>query len=91
MATIINNPRSSEPTIVEPSSGSSFGWAIAVIILLAVIIAGVYAWVHYKRPVVVPNNNQPGANINITLPEGNNSGNNSSGGTQTNPQPNPAQ
>ncbi len=41
MSTIINTP----PAIESTDSGA--GWAVAVILLLAVIATGAYAWFHY--------------------------------------------
>lgn len=42
MSTIINTPPAAE------STDSGAGWAVAVIVLLAVIAVGLYAWVHYR-------------------------------------------
>jgi hypothetical protein len=57
MATIINTPAASD------NSDSGAGWAVAVLILLVVIGAGVYFWLHYRT---VP---ATGMNINVTLPQ----------------------
>jgi len=57
MATIINTPPTTE------SSGSGAGWAVAVIILLAIIGVGAYFWLNYRA---VP---ATGIDINVTLPE----------------------
>ncbi len=61
MATIINNPRPNETAVVESDSG---GWAVAVIILLAVIAVGGYLWVHYHSAPATA----PGTTVNLTLP-----------------------
>ena len=90
MAQIINNSQPREmrdPVVVE--SGIS-GWVMAVIILIAVIIGGVYAWRYFHT--AQNNSTTPSTNINVTVPNpiptgGNNSGSNggtsggSSGGT----------
>ena len=70
MSTVINNPTPSERTIVETDSS---GWAVAVIVLLLVFAAGIYAWLHYREAAPAPQ--QPGATINVTLPVGDNNAN----------------
>lgn len=71
MATVINNP-TPERTIIERTSDSGAGWAVAVIILLAVIVGGAYAWSRYHKAAPAT----PGtANINVTLPAGTGDGN----------------
>jgi hypothetical protein len=85
MATIIDNDSGAERTVrVERTSDA--GWAVAVIVLVVLLIAGAYAWARYHN--VAPAASNPGsANINVTLPggtEGNGSGTTgggSSGGT----------
>ena len=62
--TIVNTPQ-------QPESDSS-GWAIAVIILILVIIVGGYFLWHYRTIVAAPQN--PGTNINVTIPAGNGAG-----------------
>ena len=48
MATIINNPAPTERTItIERTEDSGAGWAVAVVVLLIVLAAGTYLWVHY--------------------------------------------
>lgn len=57
MTTVINTPGTTE------STDSSAGWAVAVIILLAVIGVGVYLWtVRGSAPADDP------INVNVTLP-----------------------
>lgn len=62
MTTIINTPPTNTHTVekVEDSSG----WAVALIILLALIAFGGYFWFRYYREPA-PN---PTTNINVTLP-----------------------
>ena len=62
MATIINNPTPSEPTVVQTESSS--GWVVAVVILILVIIGGVI-WYYHRHSAVAP---QPGAVVNVTVP-----------------------
>jgi heme/copper-type cytochrome/quinol oxidase subunit 2 len=56
MTTVINTPATPE------SGDGGAGWAVAVIILLAVIGVGVYFWIHYRS---APSG---ATNINVTLP-----------------------
>ncbi len=91
MATILNNPGSTERVVERSSDG---GWAVAVIILLAVLVVGGFVWMRYGAPAAVPTDtNTPGsANINVTLPAGGNDNNNTGGSGEANtPTPNPAQ
>lgn len=65
MATIINNPTPERAVLVE-GSDSGAGWAVAIIILLAVIGIGAYAWVRYHPgSAAAPSG---GTNINVQLP-----------------------
>lgn len=65
MSTIINNPTPNEHTVIE--SDSSSGWAVAVIILVAVIAGGAYLWMSFDVSGA-PAQPQSGATINVTLP-----------------------
>lgn len=103
MATIVNNPNGPSDRIVERSD--SGGWAVAVIILLAVLVVGGFVWMrYYGTPAPAPQtntaDNTPGsANINITLPadqggagSGDGAGTGASSDTNTEaPTPNSAQ
>lgn len=60
MTTVINTPSNTD------SGGSGAGWAIAVLILLAVIGAGIYFWMHYRGAAPAPSG---ATNINVTLPQ----------------------
>ena len=68
MVATINNPpverRVERERIVERSD-SGAGWAVAVIILLAIIVAGAY-WYTHRAPAAPAQ--QPGANIQVNLP-----------------------
>ncbi len=79
MATVINNP---QPERIIERQDSGAGWAVAVIVLVAVVI-GLFFWVRYYRQVAAPAANS----INVTIPstgtEGTLPANNSStGGSQ---------
>ena len=68
MATIINNPAPTErTTTIERTEDSSAGWAVAVVVLLIVLAAGTYLWVHYQR-AARPNTPSGTTNINLTVP-----------------------
>lgn len=58
MTTVINTPSNAD------TGDSGAGWAVAVIILLAVIGIGAYFWLHY-RGAAVPTGP---LNVNVTLP-----------------------
>jgi hypothetical protein len=52
--------------MIERSGDDNAGWAVAIIILLAVVAVGGFLWLRYYRaPAAAP---APGANINVTLP-----------------------
>jgi len=59
MATIINTPG---------EGGSSAGWAVAVVILIAVILLGLFVWPGWMRQSAPPPDTTPGANIQVNLP-----------------------
>lgn len=61
MATVINNPAERSERYIE--TNSSAGWAIAVIVLLAVIAIGAYVWTHRTAPA-----QQTTPDINLTVP-----------------------
>lgn len=63
MVTVVNNPPVERERVIE--SDSSAGWAVAVIILLALIVGGAY-WYTHRAPAAAPQ--QPGANIQVNLP-----------------------
>jgi hypothetical protein len=90
MATIVNNPADRTERVVESSDNG--GWAVAVIVLLAVVLIGAFVWMRYYQVPAASQSQTPGsANVNVTLPANtgtDNTGgtNNSSGGTgATNP------
>ena len=62
MTTIINTPPN---TTNATESDNSAGWAVAVIVLLAVIGGGIYLWFNYRA---TPEGNKGETNINVTLP-----------------------
>ena len=74
METTVSNPRERSELIIERES--SAGWVVAVIVLLAVIGLGIYAWAQYRNAPAEPAQQSPGTNIEVTLPSGEeNSGN----------------
>ena len=75
MATIVNNPGSQ-------GDNSSAGWAVAVIILLVVVVAGIFWYTRYRAAPA-----SPGATIQVNLPTGGDTNNGGTGG----PAPAPAQ
>jgi ABC-type transporter Mla subunit MlaD len=64
MVTIVNNPGPVERVVEVDRGDGGAGWAIAVLVLLAVI-GGLFVWYRYYR--VEPSQN-PTTNINVTLP-----------------------
>ncbi len=86
MATVINNPSSTpavERTVVDTTGETGAGWAVAVIILLAVVAIGGFLWMRaYQAPAAAPASDTGGANINVTLPSTDTGGTNP-GGTET--------
>jgi hypothetical protein len=84
MATVINTPATR-----DTSESAAAGWAVAVIVLVALGIIALFVWPGFVRqstvPAATPNN------INVTLPQttipGTDAGSNTdgSGGTQTTP------
>jgi hypothetical protein len=71
MVTVLNNPsvpNTERTTMIERSSDDSAGWAVAVIILLAVVAVAGFLWMRYYSAPAVPASNG-GTNINVTLPE----------------------
>lgn len=66
MATIVNNPGGSE-RVIDRTGDSSAGWAVAVIILLAVVLIGGYFWTRGAAPATQPAE-RDAANINVTVP-----------------------
>ncbi len=82
MSTIVNSPASERERVVESDSG---GWAVAVIVLLAIVaIGGFFLMRYYGAPAattpVNTESNTPGsANINVTLPANTDNGGNTGG------------
>jgi hypothetical protein len=67
MATIIDtdNPTTNRSVLVD-SSDSSAGWAVAVLILVALIVAGAFWYMRAYRAPAAANN--PGSTIQVNLP-----------------------
>ena len=67
MTTIINDdPVMERRTTIDRRTDSSPGWAVAVIILIALLVIGGIMWMR-NRGVVAPENTG-GNSINVTLP-----------------------
>ena len=66
MATVIERERTdSRPVVVERDSGSGAGWAVVLIVIVALLVVGEFAWAQfYGTPA--PSNGD--ANINVTVP-----------------------
>ena len=65
MATIVNNPPP-ERVVAVDGGDSGAGWAVAVVLLLAVVGIGAYAWTRYNPgSAAAPSG---GTNINVQLP-----------------------
>jgi hypothetical protein len=72
MATVINNPSTSptvERTTVERTEDGSAGWAVAIIILLAIVAVGGFLWLRAYRAAAPATTSPNETNINVTLPE----------------------
>jgi len=84
MSTIVNNPGPERVVTVERAEDSTAGWAVAVIVLIAVVV-GLIVWYHYHHAAYVApaQGGDSTGSINITLPAGNggNPSSNASGGT----------
>ena len=65
MATIVNNPQPER--VIQTSESGGAGWAVAVVILIAVI-AGLFVWYRYHTAAAPVQSGS--ANINVTLPTG---------------------
>jgi hypothetical protein len=75
--TIVNAPQPQQP---QQSDGSA-GWAVAIIILLAVIVVGGYFLIH--RRGVAPSAPNPAATVQVNIPGGSVSpGGGTTGGNQ---------
>ncbi len=70
MVTVLENPnvpRAERTTMIERNDDSA-GWAVAIIILLAVVAVAGFLWMRYYSAPAAPASNG-GTNINVTLPE----------------------
>ena len=72
-----------ERTYVERGDDSSAGWAVAVIVLIAVIAVGIFFWMRARSLVSTPAAPNTGTSINVTVPtpSTNGSSNNPAGGS----------
>lgn len=76
MATVINTP----------GAESAAGWAVAVIVLVAAVLVGLFVWPGLlQRAAPAPAETNPGTNVEVQLPAtGGEQG--GTGGTQPSPQ-----
>ena len=72
--TVITTPSSSA------DSSSSAAWAVAVIAIV-VLLVGAFVWYTRMAPATNTNTQQPGVNVDVKLPGGNNSNGGTQGGT----------
>ncbi len=87
MATIIenNDTNPNRPVLVSQDSGA--GWAVAVLILVVVLVAGAFWYMRYYRAPA--NSGTPGTTVQVNLPSSgyapanNTSAGGSAGGSQT--------
>jgi len=64
MVTVVNSP-GGERVVDRSDTG---GWAVAVIVLVALVaIGGFFAWRYYGAPAAAPAPNEA-TNINVTIP-----------------------
>ena len=79
-------------TIITPvardsdSGANAFGWAVAVILALGIVLFGIFVWPGLRgvAPAAPANNTDRSIDLNVTIPEGAIPGtnNNAGGGTQ---------
>jgi hypothetical protein len=82
MATVINNPsdRVVERERITDNNGSdSAGWAVAVIILIAVVALGAYLWTQAQGGTPEAPSGTGGTNIEVTVPTSGPTGANGTG------------
>jgi len=67
MATVIEREveRPSRRVIVERESDSGAGWAVALIVLLAVLAVLAFAWVRYRAAPTPAGNTAPSINVSV--------------------------
>jgi len=65
MATIIENNDTNPNRPVLVSQDSSAGWAVAILILVVLVIAGAFWYMRYYRPATSAT---PGATVQVNLP-----------------------
>jgi len=85
MATIVNNPSGGPSERVIDRTDSGAGWAVALVVLIAVIV-GLFVWYRYRVTPGVPSTGTE--NVNVTVPAsgggggtGGNTGGSTGGGT----------
>jgi len=81
MATIIENNDTNPNRPVLVSQESSGGWAVAIVILVLVIVAGAFWYMRYYRAPAT--SNTPNSTIQVNLPSSGYAPNPGGSGTQT--------
>jgi len=85
MATVIQNqPTDPNRTLVVDSSDNTAGWAVAVLVLLVVIVAGALWYTHYRGAYAAPAA-APGTTVQVNLPAS--GGNSQPSGSSATPAP----
>lgn len=71
MVTVVNTPQGTteRSTVERTSDDTSAGWAVAVIVLLAIVAVGGFLWLR-AHPITYGNGAATPNNINVTLPNG---------------------
>ncbi len=67
MATILERERPSG-VLIERQDEST-GWAVAAVIIIALLAVGAFVWARYYATPTPAQTNTPGTNINVTLPQ----------------------
>jgi hypothetical protein len=74
MATIVNNPSGTERVVererLVDNGSDGAGWAVAIIILVAVIAVGAYLWTQYQGSPAPADNGGTNIEVNIPTPGG---------------------
>ncbi len=78
MATVINTPATR-----DTADGAAAGWAVAVVVIVAVALLALFVWPGYVRQSAAPATT-PGANINVTMPSSDTTGTGGNAGGATN-------
>lgn len=67
MATVIERERTTDRPAYVDRGDSGAGWAVALVLIVAVLAVGLFVWARY-RGVSPATPNTGGSNINVTVP-----------------------